>query len=847
MWFLIESPEAGRSVKAGPPVERAYNLGTGYTLVYTVGGSSCTKGETVRKLLTVIGTLIIAAVVLTGCQTLFGRGHGPIDAFAFLPSGNSSLTQAVLGTINESPDPKRIEVVVPPGTDLSHLIATISLNKEATITVVSSGNRVVQNNGATPNDFQTPVLYSIEVPKDKDPWQYLVSVRHADTNPRLAALLVPGAEPISPAFNPAGTAYSVTVPYAATQARIEARAESAHLHGMLIDGNIVRGASAAVTVPFAGTNSKVVKIETTAEDGKTQAAYTLTIVRGEPDRNSALASLSVAGTSISPAFSPGQMRYVAQVPFAATTVDVAAAPQSKFATVAAGHFDFATGSSLTIPITVTAQDGSTSVYRLDVVRAAPDSNNLLSALSLGQLLIFPSFDPGQLSYSATIPYEAKGVALSARPQSQFATVQLGTVPGSGAGTAISYSGDPAGPAGATIDFTGIDHATLSIGVAAQDGSVRLYTIAVNRQPPDGNSSLGALNLEGGSLFPSFSPSVRSYTVLLAANQPRLTLRPVAERDTSTVSLDGRPVTGPQAYEVAPGSTRIVVIDVTAQNGRSTRYAVQVSRQNPPAQQVQPQQPVQPQQISMRIHLRADTVRLSRAAYNSIQKAGDEATRNAVITVRTYRSNDVLAQGSAAVDIRQNGKSPTIFSLAWDSNGVQVPADRLIEIEVAIPTVKGSYLHWTGVVPVQNEVSVDVPFLLYDATARVNWPQVGTAVNVDGVASVLNGGFFDAHGGHEGERPQSNGGSLRLTAKDRNGATGNFDLKWSGTGDFREAHLQGNRTLTMTEGESVTYSLDVQGKSGRNLRTTTSGQVWTTRLNEDGSFSPALIYIFGQLN
>ena len=75
----------------------------------------------------IIGLVVVSgllAVTVSGCRSLFGRNTGPIDAFAFLPQDNDQLSQPVQGAINNRPDPKEIALVVPPGTDMSRLVAS---------------------------------------------------------------------------------------------------------------------------------------------------------------------------------------------------------------------------------------------------------------------------------------------------------------------------------------------------------------------------------------------------------------------------------------------------------------------------------------------------------------------------------------------------------------------------------------------------------------------------------------------------------------------------------------------------------------------------------------------------
>ena len=131
---------------------------------------------------------LLALAVLTSCQSARSRQEGPINAFSFLATTNAQLTGNVGGAITERAAPKVVNLVVPAGADLSHLVATLTLNTEATITVISTGQRVVLENGRTANDFSTPVVYGIELPGDEEPWLYRVLVRQADTDAALAAL-----------------------------------------------------------------------------------------------------------------------------------------------------------------------------------------------------------------------------------------------------------------------------------------------------------------------------------------------------------------------------------------------------------------------------------------------------------------------------------------------------------------------------------------------------------------------------------------------------------------------------------------------------------------------------------
>ncbi|HUX11400.1 MAG TPA: cadherin-like beta sandwich domain-containing protein [Spirochaetia bacterium] len=559
-----------------------------------------------KNYLRVAGAVILIVAALSGCRTLFGRGHGPVDAFAFLPENNPGLARAVTGLINEASDPKTVEMVVPPGTNTGNLVATISLNTEATIQVVSSGSAVDQQNSQSANNFQSPVLYSIKTPKDKEPWLYRVVVREAETNARLSSLRVVDGSSFEPPFNPGTGSYSTTVPYASTQITVEAEAQSRHLQKIVIDGREVRGSRASVAIPFSGTDRLDVTVTAVAEDQTTQSQYAVTVVRGEPDRNSSLGSLSIRDAVMSPVFSPNRVNYSAQVPYATSALQVTAAPQSRYTSVAfavataqsglasiaaqgdprsanGARIDFSNTDHLTLVVISTAQDGSSSQYSVNITRAAPDRNNSLQYLEVPGSNLSPAFDPNRLYYSVEVPFNAQQFSLAAVAQSSVATVSL-------AGS--SSNGDLGSVDGAAVRFTGIDRMQLGVRVTAQDGSVLVYTLDVRRGPPDNNAELSNLIATPGRLSPTFSPRIATYSVSIGGSTPAAnilvqTASPYASVATSAAGV-AQNGSGPNgkvfSVPVNPGQVRSLDLVVTAQDGTQRLYRVNVARESAPVQQ-----------------------------------------------------------------------------------------------------------------------------------------------------------------------------------------------------------------------------------------------------------------------
>src|SRR5512137_2406022 len=249
--------------------------------------------------------ILVAAIALAGLAGCFGfsRGHGPVDAFQFLTGRNLGLETSVTGAMNEQADPVEIVAVIPPSAGSLNLVATFSLNTEATITVVSSGRPVPQQNGVTRNDFSAPVLYNLQVPGEKKPWRYRVTVRYAETNAALSQIAIPEGYAMAPLFSPKVKSYTVDVPYSVKQVKIEAKGQSQNMKNISIDGAGSGGASASATVDFSSGASRRVSIETLAEDGSTRDEYAVTLKRLPADSNAKLASLELANLPLFPAFS----------------------------------------------------------------------------------------------------------------------------------------------------------------------------------------------------------------------------------------------------------------------------------------------------------------------------------------------------------------------------------------------------------------------------------------------------------------------------------------------------------------------------------------------------------------
>ena len=853
------------------------------------------------------GTLVCVCMVavLAGCLSA-ARPRGPVDAFAFVAGANKSLAENAVGTINPGTDPQEIRVVLPPGTDLHGLVATLSLNREAVIAVISSGTRVVQENGVTPNDFSVPVTYVVEVAGDKKPWTYKVFVRGAETNAQLGILAVPPLAAMTPQFNPAVHAYVVQVPYAAASLQVRVGGQSRTLKSIAVDGMILPGVSATATVPFESVQEKTILIDCVAEDGVTRSQYTVTIQRAPPDTNSALAVLDLGDVPLSPAFAPQQMGYQATVLFAARQLVIHARPQSPVAKVtllpaaadnagspmafhgnlaarAGAVVDAPPEQSFSIVVQVTAEDGSIQQYLLEITRAPPDHNADLASLGVSAGALNPPFAPRIPQYSLFLPANAESVVITPVASSAVATVTLAGQPG------VPLAGQ-----GIAVPMTPGASSTVTFFVRAEDGFQRQYRVAVTR-PQDANALLGLLQLGGAAMAPSFDPSVILYDVAVPANAASFSVQVGAQSRYAAVAIDGRPAGGaPVVLTIPPAGRRMVVVDVTAQNGTMVRYTLRVARESavptqppaqptqqptgqptqppvhpaqpagqptqPPVQPAQPagqptQPPVQPAQPTLvmppdsgRDHVVVMTrgLKLAPREAAEIAAAGDQPGQAARVTVRGYRTKAVITQYPARVEPAAQGKE-MLINVNARSNGVALPRDRMVEIELSIPTRSGRFLYYTTAQPASGEVRITVPFLFYGENPSLTWPAPGTPVPVGHLVSVLAPGKERAM--DKEDFPKNAKGAMVMSVQLLDASSGKVYGSapvTSRAGSQGERQFMLDQPIQVPEGAVLKYVLSAAAKNGKVWTAQGSAQAWTTDPAYPAGFEPVTLAVSDDL-
>ena len=362
----------------------------------------------------------------------------------------------------------------------------------------------------------------------------------------LSALSVEGYD-LSPAFDPATTAYTIEVPEGATELKINATKSNSKAT-VAGDGTItISGDTATVTV--------------TAEDG-TKKSYTITIKKKTPvsslDSNNKLKSLDISGYSINPKFDPEKTTYTMNVANSVTGLTVKATADSDKAKVTVlGNTGWKEGVNV-VTVRVTAEDGSQRDYVINVTRAgsgnttAPaksNDNNIADLIIKSAHTMEPgTFNKDVTTYNLTVPYDVDKLDL---------TPTL-----SNANAKYEVRGNE--------NFKVGEVNVVQIVVTAEDGSQKVYILNVTRSTDIDKTDIKEITIGGGyTLDPEFNPKKLTYTVNVKPGTKELDINAVAVDPESKVEIVGN-------KNLKTGDNTVLV-KVTDKNGYVKYYTLNVVR------------------------------------------------------------------------------------------------------------------------------------------------------------------------------------------------------------------------------------------------------------------------------
>jgi len=224
-----------------------------------------------------------------------------------------------------------------------------------------------QSNGLTGNFFYNAGNVS-----------FIVGVVPASSNANLSDLAF-SAGPISSAFHPGTTNYTLIVPFSTTSTTVTPTAADGGAT-ITVNGNTVVSGTPSPAIPLNVGNNTITTV-VTAADATTMKTYTVNLTRASPNSNADLSNLVLSAGAISPPFSPGITSYTLNVPSSTTSTTATPTAADAGAMITVNGISVPSGNPSgpiplnigTTPITVvvTATDTTTmKTYTVNVIREA---------------------------------------------------------------------------------------------------------------------------------------------------------------------------------------------------------------------------------------------------------------------------------------------------------------------------------------------------------------------------------------------------------------------------------------------------------------------------------------------
>ena len=225
-----------------------------------------------------------------------------------------------------------------------------------------------------------------------------------------------------------------------------------------VNQNVATGT--AINISATG----IVATNGNSESNLGNAVYTVNVARPLSGNNS-LSSINIDGVNLAPAFNENTLNYDAgEVEYSVNKLNVSAVPKEGTAKVSISGNSLNVGSN-TIKIVVTAENGATKTYTVNVIRKqdpnyVASDNASLGSISLSVGILSPSFSPDITEYIVYLPNEIK-------------TISATGIPADSKAQGVNGSGD-------VSLVSGENH--ISVVGKAEDGTEKEYRITVVVMP-----------------------------------------------------------------------------------------------------------------------------------------------------------------------------------------------------------------------------------------------------------------------------------------------------------------------------------------------------------------------------
>ncbi|MFJ8236266.1 cadherin-like beta sandwich domain-containing protein [Ureibacillus sp. NPDC094379] len=532
----------------------------------TINGESVTSGDSKTVELNVGSNLITIVVTAQNGSTKTYTAMITRKA-----SNNENLSNLALsqGTLSPEFASSTTSYTATLENGVSSIDVTATL-EDSTASLTINGESVTSGDSTTVelNVGSNPITIVVTAQNGSTKTYTITITRKASSNDNLSNLTLSQGT-LSPEFAPSTTSYTATVGNSVSRIDVTATLEE-NTASLVIDSDSVTSGNS--TTVFLNVGENPINVTVTAQNGSTKT-YTITITR-EASSNENLSNLTLSQGTLSPEFAPSTTNYTATVGNGVSSIDVTATLEENTASLVIDGDSVTSGNVKTallnvgenpINVEVTAQNGSTKTYTIMITREA-SSNDNLSNLTLSQGTLSPEFAPGTTSYMETVGTGVSSIDVTAILEDSTASLTIN-------GASVT-SGDSK-----TVELN-VGSNPITIVVTAQNGSTNTYTITITREASS-NDNLSNLTLSQGTLSPVFAPGTTSYMATVGNGVSNIDVTSILEDSTASLTINGASVPSGNVKNVPlnVGENPISIV-VTAQNGTTKTYMVNVKRNQP---------------------------------------------------------------------------------------------------------------------------------------------------------------------------------------------------------------------------------------------------------------------------
>ena len=523
-------------------------------------------------------------VLVTAQDGVTTKTYTIIVARAASANANLSNLEVSEGFLNPSFDPDSESYT----DNVPNSITAISVTptvEDSNSTVTVNGTSVpsgVESSPISLNVFNNTITVIVTAQDGVTTRTYTIIVNRAPSNNAYLMLLEVSEGMLNPGFNKEVTSYSDDVVNGVASIILTPTSEEPNA-SITVEGVPVNSGSGSNPINlFVGDNT--INIVVTAEDGAASMTYTV-VVKRAASSNAFLSNLEVSEGTLDPSFDPAITTYSDNVINSVISIRVRPTADDPTSLITVNGDPVDSG-QLSLPISlnignniinvvVTAEDGSSSKsYSVTVARAGSGNANLAN-LEVSEGILNPTFDPDTTSYTDDVPNSVSSITVTPTSEDVNSTITVN-------GAAVT-SGNVSSPIALSAGYT-----TIEVIVTAQDATIKLYTVEVNRAPAANNDYLVDLVVSEGTLVPGFIKTTTEYSDNVGNGVASMNVTPTVEDPTAIikwVKLNGADVSGSGSgtpYTCSPLNfgANVIQVMVEAADGVTRRtYIVNVNRES----------------------------------------------------------------------------------------------------------------------------------------------------------------------------------------------------------------------------------------------------------------------------